>query len=97
MALHPHPIPPVPAETARVARAAFPAGTPSLRMRDDRGPSFADGDFADLFPTRGQPAEAPWRLALVTIFQYITSGASFKWQQLSTSVHPAPDTHLQAI
>jgi hypothetical protein len=23
----------------------------------------------DLFPTHGQPAEAPWRLALVTVFQ----------------------------
>ncbi len=27
--------------------------------------------FAQLFPTRGQPAEAPWRLALVTVFQFI--------------------------
>ncbi len=25
---------------------------------------------ADLFPTRGQPAAAPWRLALVTLFQF---------------------------
>jgi transposase len=23
-----------------------------------------------LFPSRGQPAEAPWRLALVTLMQY---------------------------
>jgi transposase len=28
-------------------------------------------DFADLFPTRGQPAEAPWRLALVTVLQLL--------------------------
>jgi transposase len=26
---------------------------------------------ADLFPHRGQPAYAPWRLALITIFQLI--------------------------
>jgi transposase len=31
---------------------------------------YQDSDFADLFPTRGQPAESPWRLALVTVMQY---------------------------
>jgi transposase len=25
----------------------------------------------DLFPAHGQPAEAPWRLALVTVFQFM--------------------------
>jgi transposase len=40
-------------------------------MRDEFGAIFADDDFADLFPSRGQPAEAPWRLALVTILQYV--------------------------
>jgi transposase len=30
-----------------------------------------DEAFAPLFAERGQPAEAPWRLALVTILQYI--------------------------
>ena len=25
----------------------------------------------DLFPTHGQPALAPWRLALVTVFQFM--------------------------
>ncbi len=32
--------------------------------------TYSDDDFADLFPTRGQPAEAPWRLALVTVLQF---------------------------
>src|SRR5258708_35408219 len=27
--------------------------------------------FVALFPRRGQPAEAPWRLALVTVIQYM--------------------------
>ncbi len=27
--------------------------------------------FADLFPQRGQPAEAPWRLGLVCLVQYM--------------------------
>jgi transposase len=40
-------------------------------MRDEFGAIFADNEFAALFPTRGQPAAAPWRLALVTLMQYI--------------------------
>jgi hypothetical protein len=32
---------------------------------------FADADFVALFPVRGQPAEAPWRLALVTVLQFV--------------------------
>ena len=71
MSLHPQPLPAVPEETARVAHAAFPRDTIYLRMRDALGAIFADDDFADLFPSRGQPAEAPWRLALVTILQYV--------------------------
>ena len=27
-------------------------------------------DFTALFPSRGQPAETPWRLALVLVFQF---------------------------
>ena len=30
---------------------------------------FHDADFADLFPIQGQPAEAPVRLALITLLQ----------------------------
>ena len=71
MSLHPQSIPPVPEETARVARAAFPHGNLYLVMRDTFGPVFADDDFATLFPTRGQPAEAPWRLSLILVMQYV--------------------------
>jgi transposase len=31
---------------------------------------FDDHRFAPLFPSKGQPAEAPWRLALVTLLQF---------------------------
>ena len=41
-----------------------------MQMRDELGTLYADEDFLDLFPSRGQPAEAPWRLALVTLMQY---------------------------
>jgi len=34
------------------------------------GALFTDETFAALFPAHGQPALAPWRLALVTILQY---------------------------
>ena len=67
MSLRPQPIPPVPEKTARIARAAFPHSNLYLKMRDDLGAIFTDEDFAALFPKRGQPAEAPWRLALATI------------------------------
>ena len=33
-------------------------------------PSIADSAFAPLFPSRGQPAESPARLALITIMQF---------------------------
>lgn len=61
---------PVPEETARIARAAFPKGTPWLLLREELGTIFTDAVFASLFPRRGQPAETPWRLALVTLLQY---------------------------
>src|SRR3954451_18795466 len=70
MSLKPTPIDPVPEETARVARAAFRRGNPLLKLRDELGTIFADADFADLFPKRGQPGLAPWRLALVTLLQF---------------------------
>jgi transposase len=70
MCLHPEPFCPVPAETATVARAAFPKGHPYLCMRDVFGALFADPQFAALFATRGRPAEAPWRLAVVTVLQF---------------------------
>ncbi len=70
MSLHPHVIEPVPEETARVARAAFPKGHPYLTFRDALGTVFQDEDFTALFPMWGQPGLPPWRLALVTIMQF---------------------------
>lgn len=70
MSLQQRTVGPVPENTARVAHAAFAAGNPYVRMRDEFGSIFADEDFAGLFAARGRPAEAPWRLALVTVFQF---------------------------
>ena len=63
MSLRAEPFPSVPEDTTRVARAAFRRGNPYLLLRDRLGAVFADADFADLYPWRGQPAYAPWRLA----------------------------------
>jgi len=58
------PLPPVPDDTVRIARAAFRRGNPYVLLRDKLGALFTDADFADLYPKLGQPAYAPWRLAL---------------------------------
>src|SRR5829696_3125957 len=64
------PLPIVPEDTARVAQTAFRRGNPYLLLRTRLGTIFADATFADLYPTRGQPAYAPWRLALITLLQF---------------------------
>ncbi|UQA91691.1 IS1182 family transposase [Streptomyces halobius] len=61
----------IPAETVRVARAAFPKGSLAIRGRDELGPLFGDEQFADLFPARGKPAWSPGRLALVLVLQFV--------------------------
>lgn len=71
MSLHPCRINPVPLTTSQVAQAAFPKGNLYLTMRDEIGTLYSDWDFATLFPTDGQPAICPWRLALVCVMQFI--------------------------
>ena len=61
----------VPDQTALVARTIFPNGNLVMRLYDDLHMVVEDRDFADLFPTRGQPAEAPVRLALATLLQFM--------------------------
>jgi transposase len=70
MSLRSEPIGPVPEQTVRVARAAFPHGTVWMRLRDELGTIYEDATFRPLFSTRGRPAEAPWRLALVSVLQF---------------------------
>ena len=70
MSLHPQATYPVPEETPRVARAAFPRGNIYMQVADRRGTIYHDTQLAGLFPTRGQPADAPARLALATVLQF---------------------------
>jgi len=71
MSMKPQPIPEIPAETARVVRAVFPKGNIYIHLRDTLGTIYHDELFTDLYPDRGQRAYAPWRLALVTVFQFM--------------------------
>jgi len=61
----------LPDETARVAHAAYPNGNLYLKMRDALGTIYQDQMFAHLFPHNGRPVEAPWRLALITVLQFL--------------------------
>lgn len=70
MSLRPDDYSQVPAETVAVVQAAFPKGHAYLRLRDKFGVLFRDEAFRKLFSGRGQPAEAPGRLALVTVLQF---------------------------
>lgn len=70
MPMRPNPGEHVPEDTARIARRAFPNGHPYLRMRDEFGVLFTNASFAALFHQGGRPAEAPARLALVSLLQF---------------------------
>jgi transposase len=71
VSLHPAPVGKVPCKTMRMARAAFPSGTVATRLRDEFSALHGDEDFRRLYPSRGQPGLAPWRLALVTVCQFL--------------------------
>jgi transposase len=61
----------IPEETIRVARAAYPHGNTLMKIRDALGTIYQDQAFASLFPHNGRAVEAPWRLALITVLQFM--------------------------
>src|SRR5271157_3992328 len=70
MSLQTQPIPPIPETTAKIARRVFRKGNVYMHMRDRLGTFFTDDQFVGLYPADGQPAYAPWRLALVSVMQF---------------------------
>ena len=66
-------IPPVPQTTAAMVKAAFAKGNLYVDLHTEFGAIYDDDQFADLYSkNRGRPVEvAPWRLALVTVMQYM--------------------------
>jgi transposase len=60
----------IPPETVRIAHRSLPKGSQYLTLRDKIGVIYRDETFAELFVWRGQPAESPGLLAMVTIMQF---------------------------
>ncbi|MBO0781723.1 MAG: transposase [Ktedonobacteraceae bacterium] len=42
-----------------------------MQMHDALGTIYQNESFAHLFPQNGRPAEAPWRLAFITVVQFL--------------------------
>ena len=62
---------PIPEETFQLTHAIYPDGNRLMQLRDHFGMLFENHQFSALFSHTGQPALAPARLALVTIFQFM--------------------------
>ena len=71
MSMRPQVVPEIPNDTIDVAQAVFSDENFYMKMREQLGIIYQDHDFVELFSQRGQPAEAPWRLVLVCIMQFI--------------------------
>src|SRR5260370_38344262 len=71
MSLQPQALPPIPEETARVARALFPEGNRYMRLRDELGSIYTDEQFAALYRAGGQFAKQPCRIAFLLGRQFM--------------------------
>src|SRR5262249_33547347 len=70
MALPASPCALIPAHTIQGARAAFPKGNPSMRMRDALGPLSTHSTCAARFSHTGRPPDAPAQRALMSVMQF---------------------------
>src|SRR5258708_1077878 len=61
----------IPEETARVARAAYPKGTIYMNIPHALATMYQYQSFPHVFPENGRPAEATWRLAFITVVQFL--------------------------
>jgi len=68
MSTHAHHTWSIPAETARLARVTYPAGTLAMRLRDELE-DVLDDPFALFFDVAGNQAEAPGCLVVVLVLQ----------------------------
>lgn len=59
MSMHARPLDPIPAQTARMARAGFPKGTIAMMLRDTLDGVYSDEAFRALYPQRGREALVP--------------------------------------
>lgn len=61
---------PIPENTKQIATKVFRKGNLYMKIADELGEIYDFDDFADLFPTKGQSAQHPIRLTLITILQF---------------------------
>ena len=61
----------VPVDTAKVALAVFTKGNLCITISNTLATALSDETFSELFEKKGQPGVSPWRLALVTILQFV--------------------------
>ncbi|MHB8624574.1 MAG: IS1182 family transposase [Aggregatilineales bacterium] len=54
-----------------MAHAAFKKGSPAMLIRDELACLYEDEEFSSLYADCGQPGISPWRLAVVTILQFM--------------------------
>jgi hypothetical protein len=59
MSLKPIDLTPIPGETARIAKAAFPKGNIYLKLPDELGALYQDEIFSDLFHRAGVRRNPP--------------------------------------
>ena len=85
MSLQPKKMVPVPEETVRIARAAFPKGNAWLSLRNELGTIYSDEMFVGLYPSRGQPAGTPCRLSLVLVMQLPLACRTARRRRLSVA------------
>src|SRR5579864_8514398 len=71
MSLRPGIFQEVPEETVHIAQAAFQKGSPAMLIGDELACLYTDAKFSALYADCGQPGISPWRLAVVTILQFI--------------------------
>ncbi len=65
-----HPFPPLPRDTARAAEAAFGKRNAYVAIGARANQLLADIDLSGVYPEEVMPGELPYRLCLVTIFQF---------------------------
>ena len=71
MSLQPQKLPEVPEGTARLAKSLYPKGNKYMWLRDELDAIYEDEQFLALYPESGQYAEQPWRLAMMSVIQYM--------------------------
>jgi transposase len=64
-------MPEVPLETARIAKILFPKGNKYMWLRDALDVIYKDEQFTAFYSKDGPPAEQPWRLAVMSVIQYM--------------------------